>query len=101
MNSLTRLKMEKVKLSTFCTYQEKLIGQRVVYFRENYPKILGDTLLPYDRGQNVRVGSILDSVNEVIIGLLPEKFEGKRWSGMILKLVEIVMIRVMAKRPHK
>lgn len=97
-DSLARLKMEKYKLSTYCTYQEKLIGLKVDYLRENYPRILGDALLPYERGQNVWVSDILDSVNDLIMGFLPAKFEGKKLSGLVLKLVEILMVRVFAKR---
>lgn len=99
-DSLTRLRMEKYKLTTYCTYQEKLIGLKVDYLRENYPRILGDALLPYDRGQNAWVGNILDSVNDLIMGILPAKFEGKKLSGLILKLVEILMVRAFAKRPY-
>ena len=98
MNSLMRLKMEKQKLSTYCTYQEKLIGLKVDHFRENYPKILGDTLLPSDRPQNAWVSGMLDSVIDLIVNLLPGKFEGKRWTGIILKLVETLIIRMMNKK---
>lgn len=101
MNSLMRLKMEKQKLSAYCTYQEKLIGLKVDHFRENYPKILGDTLLPYDRPQNAWVSGMLDSINDLIVNLLPGKFEGKRWSGLVMKLVEILMIRAIANRPKR
>jgi hypothetical protein len=98
-DSLARLRMEKYKLSTYCTYQEKLIGLKVDYLRENYPRILSDALLPYDRGQNAWVGNLLDSVNDLIISVLPDKFKGKRWSGLVMKLVEILMIRAIA--PNK
>ena len=95
-DSLARLRMEKYKLSTYCTYQEKLIGLKVDYLRENYPRILGDALLPYDRGQNAWVSNILDTVNDLIFSILPDKFEGKKLTGLFLKIVEIVMIRAFS-----
>ena len=42
MDGLTRLRLEKNKLQTFCTYQEKLIGLKTDYFRNNYSELLGE-----------------------------------------------------------
>lgn len=98
VDNLSKLRMEKLKLETFCTYQEKLIGYRIGYFRENYSKVLGESLLPYDAAQNLRVSSLLDSVNDVIKNLLPGIFEGKFFPGLVLKLVQVVMINLFNKR---
>ena len=97
-DNLTKLRMEKYKLKTFCTYQEKLIALKIEYFRENYPKVLGESLLPYEKSVNTKVRSILDAVNDLIAKLLPEMFEGKQWSGMLLKLLQIIMIRLFNRK---
>ena len=97
IDSLSKLKMEKSKLETYCSYQEKLIGLKIEYLKENYPKVLGEALLPYDTTQNVQVSDLLDSVNSVIVNLLPGIFKGKPLPGFVLKLVEILMIRMFNK----
>jgi hypothetical protein len=97
IDSLSKLRMEKSKLENFCTYQEKLIGLKIDYFRENYPKVLGEALLPYDTAQNTKVSDLLDSVNSVIAHILPGIFKGKPLPGVFLKLVQIVMIRMFGK----
>jgi hypothetical protein len=98
LDNLTKLKMEKNKLEAFCLYQEKLIGLKVGYFRQNYPEILGESLLPYDETRNVRVSGLLDAINGVITQLLPGTFEGRFLPRMVLKLVEVMMINLINKR---
>ena len=98
LDNLTKLKMEKNRLEVYCLYQEKLIGLKVDHFRQNYPEILGESLLPYDETQNIKVSSLLDAVNEVIIKLLPGTFEGRFLPGMVLKMVEVIMINLINKR---
>ena len=97
MDGLTRLRLEKNKLQTFCTYQEKLIGLKTDYFRNNYSELLGEAMLPYDRVKNRRTSKLLDSVNDLITNLLPEVFEGKFLPGFLLKLVQILSIWTFRK----
>jgi len=97
INSLDRLKMEKSKLQSYCTYQEKLIGYKIGYLRENYSELLSDTLLPYSKSQNSDVNNLLDSVNNIIARMVPSAFEGKFLPKIMLKLVEILMIQTFKK----
>ena len=97
IDSLTKLRMEKNKLETYCTYQEKLIGLKIDYFRKNYSDVLSDSLLPYDKATNIRANNILDSVNNLISILLPEVFKGKFLPGIVLKLIEIMSIWTFRK----
>lgn len=97
IDSLTKLRMEKNKLETFCSYQEKLIGMKMDYFRNNYSELLSDSLLPYDRATNIKANNILDSANNLIAILLPEVFQGKFLPGIVLKLVEILSIWTFRK----
>jgi hypothetical protein len=92
IDSLTRLRIEKNKLATFCTYQEKLIGLKIDYFRNNYSEVLSDSILPYDRAQNKFTNNLLDAVNNIIAIMLPEVFKGKFLPGILLKMVEILSI---------
>ncbi len=97
MDNLNKLRIEKYKLSAYCTYQEKLIGLKFDYLKENFPEVIGESLLPYDRMQNVKVSSVLDSANDLIAKLLPGMFAGKSLPVILLKLVQILMIRVFHK----
>jgi hypothetical protein len=101
MDSLTKLKIEKVRLAAYCSYQEKLIGLKYDYFRENYSTVLGESLLPYDEKQNVKVSELLDAVNGVITKLLPGTFEGRFLPGFILKLIQVVMIHMVNNKKAK
>jgi hypothetical protein len=98
LDNLTKLRIEKNRLRDYCTYQEKLIGIKIGYFRQNYPEILGESLLPYDETQNVKVSSLLDAVNGVITKLLPGIFEGRFLPSMALKLVQVMMINLINKK---
>jgi hypothetical protein len=98
LDNLTKLKMEKNKLEAYCLYQEKLIGLKVDYFRQNYPEILGESLLPFDETKNIEVSSLLDAVNVVITKLLPGTFEGRFLPGMLLKMGQVIMINLINKR---
>jgi hypothetical protein len=98
LDNLKKLKMEKNRLEVYCLYQEKLIGLKADYFRQNYPEILGESLLPYDETQNIKVSSLLDAVNGVITKLLPGTFEGRFLPGVVLKVVEVIMINLINKR---
>ena len=98
IDSLLKLRLEKSKLENFCTYQEKLIAMKVGYLKENYSKVLGETLLPYEKGENTKISNLLDTVNSFITMLLPGIFKGKVLPEFLLKLVQIVMIRIMRKK---
>ena len=98
LDNLAKLKIEKMKLAAYCTYQEKLIWLKFDRFRQNYPEILGKSLLPYDETQNIEVSSLLDAVNGVITNLLPGIFKGKFLSGMVLKLMQVMVINLIYKR---
>ena len=97
MDGLTMLRLEKNKLQTFCTNQEKLIGLKMEYFKNNYSEVLGEVMLPYDKVKNRRTSHLLDSVNNLITILLPEVFEGKFLPGFLLKLVQILSIWTFRK----
>ncbi len=98
INNLTALTIEKNRLSTYCNYQEQLIGLKLDYLRENYPKVLGESLLPYDTAQNVKVSSLLDTVNDLIAKLLPGIFETSYLPKLMLKLVQVVVINLVHKK---
>lgn len=101
IDNLNKLKMEKIRLTAYCAYQEKLIGLKAGYFRENYAKVLGESLLPYDKEQNVNVSDLLDSVNEVIKNLIPGVFKGRYLPAMMLKFMQIMLIRAFANNHKK
>lgn len=97
-DSLSTLRTEMILLTNYCHYQEKLIGLKVDQFKNNYPRILGASLLPYDETKNMKVSGLLDNFNEFISKLLPGFFEGRYLPGMVLKLVQVLMINLFSKR---
>ena len=97
IDNLSKLRLEKNKLEIYCSYQEKLIGLKIDYFKTNYPKVLGEALLPYGTVQNVKVSNLLDSVNSLIANILPGIFKNKHLPGIVLKLAQILMIRMFSK----
>ncbi len=97
IDNLAKLRMEKSKLQSYCTYQEKLIGYKLEYLRENYSELLSDAVLPYSKSQNNDVNNLLDSVNNIIVRMVPSAFEGKFLPKIMLKLIEILMIQTFKK----
>lgn len=97
IDNLSKLRLEKYKLSTYCAYQEKLIGLKIRYLKENFPSVIGESFLPYDKAQNVQVSGLLDTINDFIIKLIPGVFKGKSLPGIVLKIVQILLIRVFHK----
>ena len=99
LDSLAKLQAEKERLAIFCAYQEKLIAMNAGYLRENYPKVIGELLLPYDRVENTKVNNLLDTVNGFITKLFPNVFKGRKFPELILKLAQILVINLMQKKP--
>lgn len=98
IDNLEKLRFEKNKLETYCTYQEKLIGLKIEYFKENPGMLLGEALLPYDSSQKVEVNDLLDSANGLIASLLPGLFKGKFLPGFVLKVIQILIIKTFVKK---
>ena len=98
IDNLEKLRFEKNKLETYCTYQEKLIGLKIEYFKENPGKVLGEALLPYDQSQKIEVNTVLDSANGLIAALLPGLFKVKFLPGFVLKVIQILIIKIFAKK---
>jgi len=98
IDNLEKLRFEKNKLETYCTYQEKLIGLKIEYFKENPGMLLGEALLPYDPSQKVEVNDVLDSANGLIAALLPGIFKGKFLPGFVIKVIQILIIKTFAKK---
>jgi len=98
IDNLEKLRFEKNKLETYCTYQEKLIGLKIEYFKENPGMLLGEALLPYDPSQKVEVNDVLDSANGLIAALLPGIFKGKFLPVFVLKIIQILIIKIFAKK---
>lgn len=98
ISSLEDLRNEKQRLKSFCTYQEKLIAYKVNELKENYPRIISETFLPFEQEENKRVSSLLDGVNEFIFKLFPVSFRENKFTMLILKLVQIAIIRTFSSR---
>jgi hypothetical protein len=97
-SNLALLTQEKHRLQTYCTYQEKLISYKFDELKRNFPEILTQEILPYSPQKSKDVGSILDFVNDFILRLLPAQYRESGMMKMLLKVVEAVVIRVVAKK---
>jgi hypothetical protein len=98
IDNLEKLRFEKNKMQIYCSYQEKLMGLKFEHFKGNYSKILSDQILPYDKTQTIQVNELLDSVNNLIATLLPGIFKGRTLPGLMLKIIQLVMIRTFTKK---
>lgn len=100
-DSLEKLRMEKAKLRTFCKGQEKLIGLKVEFLKENYPKILTDSMLPFQQEQNQKINHLLDGVNGFITRLFPGIFENRIFPNLLLRMTEISIIRAFTEQKKR
>jgi hypothetical protein len=64
-------------------------------------QIIGETMLPYNQLQNRKVNSLLDSVNDIILNLLPGNLRDKYLPNLVMKLVQILMVRTFRKQRNK
>jgi hypothetical protein len=93
ISSLESLILEKQQLRTYCTYQEKLIKYKFEELKRDFPEIISNKILPFDAGKNRNISSLLDFVNEFVQRILPERIRNNRLAGIVLKLVEVIVIR--------
>jgi hypothetical protein len=100
-SNLERLIQEKHQLQTFCAYQEKLIGYKFDEFKKNFPEIISNEILPYTQEKNRNITSLLDVVNEFVIRLLPSRYRSNRLTSIVLKLVQVMIIRGLRKNVRK
>ena len=98
INRLELLILEKHQLKTRCTYQEKLIAYKFNELKKNFPEIISNEILPYTQEKNKEILSLLDFVNDFIIRLLPARFRNNRLTRIVLKLVQVVVIRGFNKK---
>ena len=102
ISSLEGLILEKQQLRTFCTYQEKLIRYKFEELKRDFPEIIANEILPFEAEKNRNISSVLDVVNEFIQRILPERIRNNRFTGILLKLVEVIVIRGFSyKSPAK
>jgi hypothetical protein len=100
-NNLERLIQEKHQLQTFCTYQEKLIGYKFDEFKKNFPEIISNEILPFKQEKNRNITPLLDVINEFVIRLLPSRYRNNRLTLIVLKLVQVIIIRRIQEKREK
>lgn len=97
IRNLEKLIIEKHQLQTFCTYQEKLITYKFDHLKKNFPEIITNEILPYTPEKNLDISQLLNFVNDFILRLFPPRFRHNRLTGILLKLVQVIIIRGIKK----
>ena len=93
------LQREKQRLQMFCSYQEELLKNKITYLKENTSEVIAEQFLPYERDTNRKVNNIMNVANEYVF----EKFLGfdlsgkNKLSGMLIKLTEVMIVRLFDK----
>lgn len=94
ITDLQTLQREKQRLKIYCSFQEQLMKDKIIFIKSNYVQIIGEEFLPFNAEKNKKVSGILDWVNEFI---LSKFFKGdsdgeNKLSGPLLKIAEVVVI---------
>ena len=94
--NLKTLRREKQRLKMFCSYEEQLIQEKIVFIKSNYSQIIGEEFLPYNTEKNRKISNYLDLINEFLV----EKLLGKTMGGknkfprLLAKVIQIIVIRI-------
>lgn len=99
ITSLKTLQREKQRLKMYCSFQEDIMKDRVVFIKSNYKQLIGEEFLPFGNEENKKVSNVLDWVNEFLTDkFLKTDSEGKNeLSGSLLKIAEVLIIRLFSK----
>lgn len=96
ITNLQTLKLEKQRLKIYCSFQEELVKDKIIFIKLNYKQIIGEEFLPYTSEKNKKVSNILDIVNEFVMGnFLKMDVDGKnKIPGSLIKIAEVAIIRL-------
>ena len=103
ITNLASLKREKQRLTVYCDMQEERIKDKIQSVKTNYNQIIGQEFLPFSTEINAKVSSVLDWINEMILGkLLKVNTDGKgKITDALIKLAEVLAVRVFGKAFRK
>lgn len=95
ITNLDTLQREKQRLKMYCSYQEQMIHDKMVYMKDHYKQVLGDTLLPFSMEANRKVSNVLDTINEYVFNkFLRLDLDGKnKLKGALIKMGQIGILR--------
>lgn len=97
INDLHSLQREKQRLQAYCLSSEKLMWDKVTFIKSNYPQIIAEEFLPFNKEKNIKVSNGLDWVNEFVL----KKFLKMDTSGKnkiiasLVKIAEVGIIRLV------
>jgi len=96
ITNLETLKREKQRLKIFCSFQEKMIKDKIIFIKLNYKQIIGEEFLPYTSEKNKKVSSTLDWINEFVLAkfLKIDVKEKNKLPGTLIKIAEVLLIRL-------
>jgi len=96
ITNLASLQQEKQRLKMLCSYQENLLKDKINFVKQHPGQLFSEEFLPYDAGQNSKINSIMDVVNEFVFEkLFGLDLNGKnKLSGVLIKLSEVMIVRL-------
>jgi hypothetical protein len=100
---LHTLQQEKQRIKIYCSFQEELMKNKIIFIKSNYKQIIGEEFLPYTTEKNKKVSDILNWVNEFVLSkFLKGDIDGKSpLSGSLLKIVEVGIVHLFNKFAKK
>ena len=95
ITDLTTLQWEKQRLKVYCSYQEKMVQDKIIYIKDNYKQLMGEQFLPFSTEANKKVSNVLDVINEYVFDkFLRLDLDGKnKFSGALIKIAQIGVLR--------
>lgn len=99
ITNLQTLQQEKQRIKIYCSFQEELMKNKIIFIKSNYKQIIGEEFLPYTSEKNKKVSDILDWVNEFVLSkFLKGGVDGKSpLSGSLLKIAEVGIVHLFNK----
>ena len=103
ITNLATLQREKQRLKMYCSFHEEKLKDKIIFIKLNYAKIISDEFLPFSHENNNKVGGVLDWVNEFVLGkiLKIDLSEKSKLSGSLIKVAEVLIIRLFSKLEKK
>lgn len=99
ITNLQTLQQEKQRIKIYCSFQEELLKNKIIFIKTNYKQIIGEEFLPYTSEKNKKVSDILDWVNEFVLSKFQKVgVDGKSpLSGSLLKIAEVGILHLFNK----
>ena len=103
ITNLQTLLQEKQRIKIYCSFQEELMKNKIIFIKSNYMQIICEKFLPSSSEKNIKVNGVLDWVNEFVLSkFVKVGVDGKNpLSGPLLKILEVGIVHLFNKFTKK